>query len=240
MADQVVPPALADVVGPLREADEYARLQSARQLGLYTLLVGLPAFFLPGVSPFGLLRRYVDGPQDGIPWLALAFTLVQWILFVLACFAPQLALPAIRRARPDWESPLLASSLLKKASEKQFWFQLPCILAYLLALAVAMLVDLVIPGVTLFQASMALGGMVHLVVMPIMAWQARRTGDPTLARLYRTLMVLAVPVFVLVPFASTYPWIFLGALVALAQSVVLPSIVLGLYRLFAPRRWLVK
>lgn len=116
--DKPVPPALADVVEPLREADEYTRLQAIRQRGFYNIVTGLPGFLYIVTFWLPMLVGF------GHPVASLALTLSVWVLFFLACF-PRFLLPLVRRLRPDWQSPLLEASLLKKALEKQFWFQFP-------------------------------------------------------------------------------------------------------------------
>lgn len=252
-----LPAALAEVVEPLREADEYTRLQEIRQLGFYTLVTGLPMLFLLLAGLFGRLLSIdgdfeIDGAvSTGERWnfaiRLLILTMVPWIPFVVACF-PRLFLPIVRRVRPDWQSPLVEAGLLKNSLEKQFWFQLPCALSYTLAVALAMLTSVSLPQVDLWQAALIYGGVVHLIVMPVLARQASGTGDAHLATVYRRLAWLAIAAFALAPFAT---WggtdefgvpgpVAILALTLLSACVVLPSIALGLYRLLAPRRWLLK
>lgn len=233
-----VPAALGEVVGPLQEADAYARLQEIRQLGLYTLLIGLPAFFLPGTNPLSLAGAYLRGPSEGIDGVRIASLAIQWVLFILACYTPRLLMPLVRRRRPDWESPMLASSLLKKDLEAHFWFQLPVLLGYVFAIALGMLIS-ALAGVTFTTAALGLVAVVHVVGMLLLARDAARRGDRELRTVYLGLLPLA---FLALAFmAGGVPEMAWMPLVAgMGLCVTVPTVALGLFRLLAPRRWLLR
>ena len=109
-----LPADLADVVGPLHEAEDYARLQGIRQRGLYNVFTGLPGFLF--IFPWWIPMLLFSQGRDNSPTsmaIELGVQAVGWGLFFLACF-PKVFLPLVRRFRPDWQSPLLESSSLKR------------------------------------------------------------------------------------------------------------------------------
>ena len=246
-----VPAALADVVEPLREADEYTRLQAVRQRGFYNLVTGAP-MFLWALPPTLLTLAFAVTWDQGLPsssragW-TIGVYLIQWTLFGLSCF-PKTFLPLVRRYRPDWQSPLIQADLLKKALEKQFWLQLPFYVAYSLALPLVMAlwflgtVQAMQQGET-SQASdasrLALRGL-HLAILlgmvGTLAARARKLGDNALALAY----LAWLPVGILAPFLDDGQLPSLLAMTVFTFALVLPPVFVGLARLLAPRRWLVK
>lgn len=244
MAQDAVPPALADVVGPLREADEYTRLQAIRQRGLYNVLTGLPGFLFvsPGLLP--LLIVAVRGEALG-PATSFALLVLTWGSFVLSCF-PRLFLPVVRRLRPDWQSPLLEASLLKRALEKQFWFQAPFWMAAQVVVPLGFVLFVSRAFADPFAAREVLGDarlMIALLTSVLLlagagtlAWQARRNGDQAMAAGFLAWIAVGVLSLWL---GTGDDWLLHG-MVVLAMALVTPPIVVGLARLLVPRRWLVR
>jgi hypothetical protein len=240
-----VPAALADVVEPLREADEYTRLQEIRQRGFYNIVTGLPAFLFS--SAHGLLPFLLGWDSDNFAMQATIQALI-WSLFFVSCF-PRLFLPLIRRYRPDWQSPLVEASLLKRALEKQFWFQFPFLVAYILFVP---LLGVLITALVVFPSILEGRGvpeddlmwlvrlmeiLVLLAAMGVLAWQARRTRDSLLAAAFLVWIPIGLTANFLDP-SSQVPSPL--ALIAFYAAVTTPPLIVGLIRLLAPRRWLVR
>ncbi len=219
---QQVPPALAEVVAPLREADEYQRLQLQRQRGVYNLLTGLPGFFL--LFMFGLPAR---------PPFAWLLMVISWGGFFWACSAPKSLLPFIRRRRPDWESPLVDSFLLNKALEKLFWLQAPAVFGTWIVIPFVLVASFVfdIDAGWLFLASCQTA--LLAVAAASLGLQARRQGDRLLMWLFAG-VALSSPLFLVAPHYFAPAMFFLGA------AVVFPPLLAGGIRLLSPRRWLVR
>jgi hypothetical protein len=236
MQGNPVPASLANVIGPLREADEYARLQGQRQRGVYNILTGLPGFFFVGVASAGLYVGLALGFESDQPALRVTIVL-GWIFFFLSCFTPQILLPAVRRRRPDWTSPLLESSLLKQALEKLFWWQFPFWLVgqwfpVFIVLPMLFLGDFR----DMMDLGVALAVALHVVGTAVLAWRSARSHDRLLASAFLAVLPLGfVPLFLK---ASQFPNPV--SLAFLAVGLVLPPLVVGLVRLLAPRRWLVR
>lgn len=248
MDDRAIPPALADVIGPLREANEYTRVQIIRQRGLYNLLTGAPMFFL--TAPMWIsLATYPHGPPPWpTPWFGLSLTFLAYALFFVSCF-PKLFLPLVRRHRPDWQEPFLKADLLKKGLEKQFWFQFPFFLLYpiLISVPTFVLVSALLrgesPAAALVPSTIATAKLVSQVLLValfaiaslLLAWQARRANDRGLATMFLAWLptgILAALVDPTTQLPSPFPiFLFMAALAT-------PPILVGLARLLAPRRWL--
>lgn len=226
-----LPAGLSDVVEPLREADDYARLQEKRQRGLYNVLTGGPMPFLLVAHLFPLTFR---GGQASLVVAALA-----WMLFFIACY-PQMFLPLVRRIRPDWQSPLLEASLLKKSLEKLFWFQLPFVLIGVLFIPVGLVVTLWASGIEVVRLMevMRLVQVAWIVVsVSAMAWHSQRQGDVWLANAF----ILWIPVSIIFWLALPADQAPYRALVLiLGFALVSPPLFVGFLRLLAPRRWLLK
>jgi hypothetical protein len=236
MQGQPVPASLASVIEPLREAHEYQRLQHARQRGVYNLLTGMPGFFWIGLAMSSSLVAQAIGLPYNHPAILIA-TAVGWILFFLSCFTPQLLLPLVRRHRPDWTSPLLESSLLKQALEKLFWWQFPF---WMVGYFVPVL--LILPAFFLghFSEVLTFGRAflvsLHVTATAALAWRASRSNDRSLAMVFLLVLPLgALPLFVGV---SQFPDPL--SLALLAVALVIPPMVVGLLRLLAPWRWLIR
>src|ERR1041385_2728366 len=208
MAETGVPPALAEVVGPLREADGYRRLQGIRQRGLYNLLTGAPGFLfvVPGLVSTLLWNLTAPTPTHHTPPLAgYVVSAIGWVLFLLSCFSHRLLLPWVRRRRPDWESTLLESSLVKKALEKLFWLQAPFQYALTFVGPLVLLPALLFwPSAEYFQhynelrlLSDGLLALIFVAAMTLLGLQGKRTGDWTLQLTYWSLSLLAVVPFLL-------------------------------------------
>lgn len=236
-----IPPDLAAVVGPLREAEDYARLQAIRQRGLYNVVTGLPMFWL-------LVPTWISwiGPPSAPGfsfWNVLAGLagLIAFILFVLSCF-PTTFLPLVRRFRPDWTSPLLDAGLLKNRLEKQFWFQFPfwCI-QYLLIPFIVVLVVLDnwsdLPRHDPFDLLRLLAPFVFEAAMVTLAWHAWRMRD----RLVMAGFLTWIPIGIIVTFldpGSQFPSLVVWNTFTVA--LVSPPLVAGFVRLWSPRRWLLR
>jgi uncharacterized membrane protein YhaH (DUF805 family) len=238
MADRSLPAHLAAIVEPLREADDYARLQHVRQGGFYNLVTGLPMFlyllpvFLPRIAP------PLGTPVLSVAFAAyLAFVAVHLGLFGVSCY-PQMFMPFVRRHRPDWQSPLIEASLLKRALEKHFWVQ------FLFNLLYALVQTLVVvsghlrgPGsaAKTLEGSPFLGpGTAAVLVLAslVLAWQARRLHDRWLQWSFLAMLPLAV-VLAFLHSPSLGRVVFSFGLTA-------PPLILGLIRMLAPRWWLVR
>ena len=243
MDKAALPPDLAEVVEPLREADEYRRLQLARQRGVYNILTGLPGLlFLLWVGP---------KPSLGFP-LNFLLPLALFVVFVLSCYTPKLLLPWVRRRRPDWEAAFLDAPLVKQALEKQFWFQAGFGMIGLFVLPFFVLFLFFMPtfGNALNWMALTLG-ILQLVAMAVLALQARRVGDRFIERGYWILAPLAILVYLLgrvnafVTLGGSPDPVLQPALLFVSYgiffwSLVTPPILAGLFRLLAPRRWLVR
>lgn len=228
-----LPEDVAAVVGPLREADDYGRLQLQRQKGVYNLLTGAPGFLFVFLfwNPFG----------SAAPFAFLA-TLG---LFVVASFGPRWLLPLVRRRRPDWEASFLDADPLNRAMEKLYWTQAAFFGAafVLLPMLLVGFAFLAFGDAALMASTyrMILGArlavlVLHVGAMATLAWQAQRTGDALLARLF--LLGLAGGALPLLGPATGAPDPF--SLLAFVGGLTLPPLVAGAYRLLAPRRWLVR
>lgn len=240
-----LPEALAEVVEPLREAEEYERLQEIRQKGLYNILTALPfpllltATFIPNWI-LSKVRGSSELPPS--PALIIAMLVLPWVPFVIGCY-PQMFLPLVRRYRPDWKSPLLASALLKKALEKLFWNQLFLWLVAIAVIAVTLLLS--VPGLTSVSpstwpphAARLLAALEYSLLVGsalFLARQARKMGDGWLANGF--LMWIPLGLLGFLPSGSLqFPNFVFGTLFLLALTT--PPFLVGLYRLFASRRWL--
>lgn len=218
MQGKPVPANLAEVVGPLREADEYQRFQLQRQRGVYNLLTGLPAaafltWWLPGYGAF----------------LALG-------LLFLTTALPKMLLPVVQKRRPDWVSSFLDASLLKKALEKLFWLQAPFIAAY----SFWILIGIVLAGFLeipyLFRVGFTL---LHVTAMAVLLRHSRKNRDGLMEAGYWAALAVGL-LFTLSGSALLGElWLFkvYWPLVALIAA---PPLVASAVRLFAPRRWLVR
>lgn len=214
------PSALADVVEPLREADEYTRLQAIRQRGLYNLLTGLPFFFfvLPVFVPWVSINV---GASSWVVATYLVFTGTRWTLFGISCY-PQLFMPWVRRHRPDWQSPLIEASLLKRALEKHFWLQFLFEALYISTFFLWFFgIQWQWPGPSLLVAASVL-----------LAWQARRLHDRPLQWTFLAMAPLAGVLAITEPTRT-------GQLV-FDLAITAPPLLLAVVRLLAPRRWLLK
>lgn len=231
-----LPPNLTEVVEPLREADEYARLQLIRQKGLYNIVTGLPmAFFvLPTVVQVLLFALFPRNPGQAAEAWKVFVPLFFWVPFVLSCF-PGWFIPLVRRHRPDWQSPLIQANLLKKALEKQFWFQFPFWMAYVfLAPIVLMVLTFTVDPVRGLVFWFAVGGFcLHVAAALALAWQARRTKDRALSWSFLGFAPIGALALIQPDQAPS-----LVGMVLLAVVLVVPPIIVGLVRMLAPRRWL--
>lgn len=230
-----VPAALADVVEPLREADEYTRLQAIRQRGLYNVLTGLP---MPLLASAQLLPSLLFSPDDAArtPGLIALTILLTWVLFGLSCY-PQVFLPLVRRRRPDWQSPLLQARLLKNVLEKTFWLQFVAVAAYMAAFFLPIVLSMWVPHALWVGA--ALVSVVHVAAVTLLALQARHAGDHGLALLFWAMAPLVLFTFYVVASRSFEAYLLTAGAMFYA-AVLLPPLVVGFVRLLGPRRWLVR
>ena len=235
MEGKPVPASLTGIIDPLREADRYARLQLQRQRGVYNILTGLPGlFFLFPMNGLSFLIPDLDGAAK------LAMLAVGWTLFIVSCYTHRLLLPFIRRRRPDWEASFLEASLVKKALEKQFWFQAPLFMAYFffvtlgsVSLALLLFRDHdfgIIAILTWFQVTL------QVIAMAIMAFHSRRAQDKSVETLYW----FALPLAFLPLLFPVHQVPVVGAWALFAFCLVMPPLIAGAFRLLAPRRWLVR
>lgn len=227
-----IPEDVAAVLGPLREADEYARLQKVRQRGLQNLLMGLP----------GVLFVIMFGPKPLHP-ISWVIGVGAFVLFVLASFPAKFFMPWVRRRRPDWTETFLESNLLTKAMEKLFWWQLSLlmlalmVIPFFLALYVFATWDEPWRMAGVYETVLLAGpGIIHAGGSILLGFRARRTGDALLSWLY----------FAMVPVA-VLPWTveldvgdgYYAALGLLTYALIAPPLLAAMYRLLAPRRMLV-
>lgn len=235
---------MAEVVGPLQEADEYQQLQVERQRGVYNILTGLPGFLfiLPGIISLASFRAGFPSAAR-VGW-SMGLQLACWVLFFLSCFSHRLLLPVIRRHRPDWESALLESSLVKRALDKQFWLQIPFFYAFTLLIPFASAFAILFRGNDsasgLNPFVLAAMAVVHLAAMATLAFQARKAQDKPVEWLY-WLGATFVTVTVFAPLDQPLQGLryAVGAML-LGVALVTPPITAGMVRLLAPRRWLVR
>jgi hypothetical protein len=225
MESQVVPASLAEVMGPIREAERFRRIERQRRRGIYNLLTGLPGLLF--VLMFGLV------PIPLSP-LGIAIRLASTVLFFVVCLAPKSLLDAVRRRRPDWESSFFDAWLLTKLTDKQFWLQCAFFIAVFtvpLVLLLPLAIFEVDYGQQIIQwtvAAIALAGGVTLSI------QARRLGD-------RLVEILTWPVALLaIPLAVVDPELFFLGMSWLGLVLVLPPVLAAVLRLTAPRRLLAR
>ena len=249
MAKRSLPADLADIIEPLREADEYTRLQHIRQRGFYNLITGMPMFLflLPNFTYF--IPGFSLGLDDAVGSPAFVAYLVavalHWTLFGISCY-PQLFMPWVRRHRPDWQSPLIEASLLKRALEKHFWVQFLFNALYFVVIWVALVVAFASNDSRSadFEPSDLLGTFVlgAFVLVPasiILAWQARRMHDGALQWTFLAMLPLAGLLWALDAFLDPFHSYQLTRVV-FAFALTAPPLLVGLVRLLAPRRWLIR
>lgn len=226
MAKQSLPADLAGIIEPLREADEYTRLQHIRQRGFYNLITGLPMFFfllLPTLIP-GLAIIGQGTAMRTLPVYLFA-TAIQMTLFGISCY-PQLFIPVVQRHRPDWRSPLIEASLLKRALEKHFWLQFLFFILFETTLMVPFVFGVDYPLDLVGASLLALACLT-------LAWQSSLQRDRPLTWVFLAMTVLAGVFFL-------PRWTFAVGELVFAWAIVLPPLVVGLARLLAPRRVLVR
>jgi hypothetical protein len=222
-------PTLRDVAASASEAEGYERLQRQRQRGVHGLLAGLPGLFV---------ALWLTGVGGGLVllWMALA---------VLASFAPQLLLPLVHRARPDWQDPVLAASIVKRGTEALFWVQLPFLAAGILPVFAAILVFVLAgapdSGTHALMVALILGLQfaVQLAATATLAWRSRRSGDRLQAALFWAAGAVAMAALVQAVIEGDGAPSLL-AMTLFGVSVAFPPLLAAGFRLMAPRRWLVR
>lgn len=221
------PPRLDELAATVAEAEEYERLQRERQRGVHDLLAGLPGLFLALWAMGG----------------SLALSLIWFALFLVASFAPKMLLPIVRRARPDWEAPVLDASVLKRSLESLFWFQLAFVFGGAFLLTIVMMASIFAtwgsPDTMGYVVPVFFGFMLALQAAATLtlAWRARRVRNGLMqAGFWAAGAVSAALLVISAPTAHQAPW--LPGIQLFAFSVVAPPVLAGLFRLLAPRRWL--
>lgn len=206
---------------------------------MYNVLTGLPvpAFVLAQVVT-GWAFGFSTEPPPLFPFVAL----IPWIFFGLACY-PRLFLPLVRRHRPDWQSPLLEANLLKKALEKTVWLQILALMGgyMLLGFTFAFLAVFGVPHPFRVASLFALA--LYMLAVTLLALQARKAGDPALERAFWVTMpapVLSLSLGLVLSEHSFIEALFREGTAGMLVGLLAPPLVVGLVRLFAPRRWLVK
>ena len=147
--------------------------------------------------------------------------------------------------------------MVNQALSKQFWSQAGFALAGLYVLPAAVgFVDFLADDFRMASLlGLALAGL-HLAAMLVLGWQARRNGDRLIAYQFWILSALAIVVFLSAQ-GDPYDWdgtVFINgeevpvmdpgslatAYLFFFASLVAPPLLAGLFRLLAPRRWLVR